>query len=305
MDRLTSMRAFAKVIDEGGFAAAARAMDVSAAAVTRLIADLENHLKVRLIHRSTRRLALTDTGQGYLERVRSILQQLEEAEAQVDAAVRQPQGELKIRLPAATLARQLTQHLPLLRRQFPELSLSFTVAGSESTADAGWDVALLLGGDAPPPGLDNEAVVRALARGAGLLCASPAYVERLGMPRHPSELAQHQCLLAAPGDAAGRVRWALQGQGETVELETSAAFSSAHPDTLYAAALGGLGVVGLPAVLLEDALAEGALVQLLPQWRTPTFTLYAAMPSRKFVPSRTRAFMNFLVEAYTAPASAM
>ena len=99
MDRLHSMRAFAKVIDEGGFAAAARAMDVSAAAVTRLVADLEKHLEVRLIHRSTRRLSLTPTGQGYLERVRSILKQLDEAEAQVDATVRKPAGTVKVSVP--------------------------------------------------------------------------------------------------------------------------------------------------------------------------------------------------------------
>ncbi|MCW7539233.1 LysR family transcriptional regulator [Aquabacterium sp. A7-Y] len=304
MDRLNSMRAFAKVIDEGGFAAAARAMDVSAAAVTRLVADLENHLKVRLIHRSTRRLALTPTGQGYLERVRSILHQLEEAEAQVDAAVRQPQGPLRIKVPAASVARQLTRHLPGLQRQFPGLRLSFNVAGTAGVAvtDVGWDAALLVGGSAPPSGLDSAAVVRSLSRGAGALCASPAYLARHGMPTHPAELAQHECLLASPdGDSGGTAQWQLSAHAESLAVHSSAAFSSAHPDTLYASAVAGLALVGLPSVMVEDALTDGTLVQVLPQWRTPTFTLYAAMPSRKFVPSRTRAFMDFLAEVFATP----
>ncbi|WKB52473.1 LysR family transcriptional regulator [Eleftheria terrae] len=307
MDRLNSMRAFAKVIDEGGFAAAARAMDVSAAAVTRLVADLENHLKVRLIHRSTRRLALTPTGQGYLERVRSILHQLEEAEAQVDAAMRLPEGALKIKVPAAAVARHLGCHLPRLQLRFPGLKLNFLVAAADaaSSADTGWDAAVLLGGACPPAGLDGEAVARALSHGSGVLCASPAYLKQHGMPLHPAELARHECLLADPaGEAGADTCWRLVSAGDSHTVHSRASLSAGSLDTLYAAGVGGLALVGLPSMMIEDALVDGTLVQVLPQWQAPTFTLYAAMPSRKFVPSRTRAFMDFLAEVFQPPTAA-
>lgn len=298
MDRLHSMRVFAKVIDEGGFAAAARAMDVSAAAVTRLVADLESHLEVRLIHRSTRRLSLTPTGQGYLERVRSILKQLDEAEAQVDATVRAPQGVVKVSVPAAAVARLLGSRLPALQQQHRGLDLSLKVA--DSPADADGDIALLLGGGNAPSTLDPDTVTRAVLRSPGVLCASPRYLERAGVPQRPADLQRHDCLLA-PLDGSGPTpTWRLaapEGSKPAVqpaEIRTNSPLSAQHPDTLYAAALGGLGIVGLPALLVEDAIAEGRLVPVLQAWTAPAFTLYAAMPSRKFVPARTRAVMDFL-----------
>lgn len=296
MDRLHSMRAFAKVIDEGGFAAAARAMDVSAAAVTRLVADLESHLEVRLIHRSTRRLSLTPTGQGYLERVRSILRQLDEAEAQVDATVRAPQGSVKVTVPAAAIARLLASRLPALQRQHPKLDLSLKVA--DSPADADGDIALMLGGSSAPSTLEPDTVVRAVLRSPGVLCATPAYLQRAGVPQQPSDFSKgHACLLASVDGNNSSPSWRLTHRGQPAQLADVTAnspLSAQHPDTLYAAALGGLGIVGLPAVLVEDAIAEGRLVPVLPQWQAPAFTLYASMPSRKFVPARTRAVMDFL-----------
>ena len=295
MDRLHSMRAFAKVIDEGGFAAAARAMDVSAAAVTRLVADLEKHLEVRLIHRSTRRLSLTPTGQGYLERVRSILKQLDEAEAQVDATVRKPAGTVKASVPAAAVARLLTARLPALQQQHPKLDVSLRVA--DSAADNEADIALVLGGHQAPASLEADTVARAVLRSQGVLCATPAYLKRAGTPLEPQDLQRHACLLASPEGTGTPQPWQLTSEHDRharQQVAGNSSLSAQHPDTLYAAALGGLGIVGLPSLLLEDALAEGRLVPVLPEWVPPTFTLYAAMPSRKFVPARTRAVMEFL-----------
>jgi DNA-binding transcriptional LysR family regulator len=138
MDRLHSMRVFARVIDEGSFAAAARSLNVSAAVVTRLVADLEAHLGARLIHRSTRRLALTDTGAAYLERVRAILSDVEEADALAIATVSEPKGHLRVRVPSAFAVHQLARHLPAFHKLCPQVTVALTAeAGFVDVADEG------------------------------------------------------------------------------------------------------------------------------------------------------------------------
>ena len=301
MDLLRAMRVFAAVIDAGSFHGAAEALHMSPAAVTRQVADLEAHLDARLIHRTTRRLALTDIGEGYLERVRQILVEVEEAEALASHAASEPSGVVRVLVPPAFAVHQIAKHLPRFRERYPRVALELTVPGPVLAVDESQDVTILMVGEERRAGAWGA---RGRARSAVVICAARSSRARRGVPQHPRELRAHEALLppgaARPGELTFR-----RGQGaggEPIELYRTVPRASAlhthHVDTHYAAALAGLGIAGLPSFVAEDALLEGALVRVLPEWTVLTLVLYAALPTRRHVPVRTRAFVDFLVEIF-------
>ena len=299
MDRLHSMRVFSRVVDEGSFARAARELNLSPAVVTRLVADLEEHLGSRLINRTTRRLSLTDTGELYLERVRHILTEVEEAEALATASTAEPRGHLRVLCPPAFAVHQIAKHLPKFRALYPKVSLELSVTGPVESVDENFDVSILTEGRRP---LDGNFVARRLARSEVVLCASPEYLDRRGRPQHPKELDVHEAMV--PPFLRELVLQAGAGEGDDAPGESitlmlkRAGLSTIHTDTMYAAALAGLGITGLPSFVAEDALLENALERVLPQWHLFTTTLYAGMPTRKHVPARTRVFVDFLVKTF-------
>ena len=299
MDRLHSMRVFARVVDEGSFARAARELNLSPAAVTRLVADLEDHLGSRLINRTTRRLSLTDTGELYLERVRHILTEVEEAEALATAATAEPRGHLRVLCSPAFAVHQIAKHLPKFRAMFPRVTLELSVPGPVESVDENFDITIVTEGRRP---LDGSFIARRLARSEVILCASPEYLDRHGRPQHPREM-EHHDYMVPPFLRELKLQSGHWGDdepaGETVTLLPSrSALSTVHTDTMYAAALAGLGITGLPSFVAEDALLENALERVLPQWHLLTVTLYAGMPTRKHVPARTRVFVDFLVKTF-------
>lgn len=299
MDRLHSMRVFSRVVDEGSFARAARELNLSPAVVTRLVADLEEHLGSRLINRTTRRLSLTDTGELYLERVRHILTEVEEAEALATASTAEPRGHLRVLCPPAFAVHQIAKHLPKFRALYPKVSLELSVPGPVESVDENFDISILTEGRRP---LDGNFVARRLARSEVVLCASPEYLDRRGRPQHPKELDAHEAMVPPfLRELVLQTGAGSEGEppGETVTLNPKrSGLSTIHTDTMYAAALAGLGITGLPSFVAEDALMENALERVLPQWHLFTTTLYAGMPTRKHVPARTRVFVDFLVKTF-------
>ena len=299
MDRLHSMRVFARVVEQGSFAAAARGLNLSPAVVTRLVADLEEHLGARLINRTTRRLALTDTGELYLERVKQILTEVEEAEALASAATSEPRGHLRVLAPPAFAVHQLAKHLPKFRAQYPRVSIELSVPGPVESVDENFDVSILQVGRPLP---DGDFVARLLAHSEVIMCASPGYLDLRGRPAHPNDMPDHEAMLPPFIREITLYRAPLADDGSPGEAVTlppkRSVLSTTHIDTMYAAALHGLGVAGLPSFVIEDALLESALERLLPEWHLLTATLYAAMPTRKHVPARTRAFVDFLVRTF-------
>lgn len=293
MDRLHSMRVFSRVIDSGSFAGAARELNLSPAVVTRLVADLEEHLGARLINRTTRRLALTDIGELYLERVRAILTEVEEAEALASAAASEPRGHLRVLSTPAFAAHQLAKHLPRFHALYPKVTIELSAPGPVETVDESFDVSLLTVTGRP---LDGDFVARRLAASEVIVCASPQYLDRRGRPSHPRELAGFDTMMP---NSMREVSFASGPNGESCTLIPSRpVLATTHLDTMYAAALHGLGIAGLPSFVVEDALHEHALERVLPQWRLFSATLYAAMPTRKHVPARTRVFVDFLVQTF-------
>src|SRR6478735_4685431 len=192
MDRLSSMRVFSRVIDQGSFAAAARELNMSPAVVTRLVADLEEHLGVRLLNRTTRRLSLTDTGEAYLERVRHVLTEVEEAEALASASSTEPRGQLRVVCSPAFAVHQLAKHLKTFRARFPRVSIELSVPGPVLTVDENVDVTILTEGRRP---LEGGFVARRLARSEVITCASPEYLDQRGRPQHPRDLVDHEAMV--------------------------------------------------------------------------------------------------------------
>ena len=299
MDRLHSMRVFSRVIEQGSFAGAARELNLSPAVVTRLVADLEEHLGARLINRTTRRLSLTVTGELYLERVRHILTEVEEAEALATAATAEPRGHLRVLCSPAFAVHQIAKHLPAFRAAYPRVTLELSVSGPVEAVDENFDISILTEGRRP---LDGSFIARRLARSEVVLCASPEYLDRHGRPQHPNDLLGHENMVppflreltfhAGPGGGD-------EPPAEAVTLAPGrSALSTIHTDTMYAAALAGLGITGLPSFVAEDALLEHALERVLPHWHLLTTTLYAGMPTRKHVPARTRVFVDYLVKTF-------
>ncbi|MGE4051394.1 MAG: substrate binding domain-containing protein, partial [Piscinibacter sp.] len=229
----------------------------------------------------------------------AILTEVEEAEALASAAASEPRGHLRVLAPPAFAVHQLAKHLPAFHAQYPKVTIELAAPGPVESLDETFDVTILSVARRP---LDGDFVARRLARSEVIACASPAYLDRRGRPEHPSELTGHDAMMPAVLRELSFSRGVVgddEPAGDIVTLTPPRpVLGTTHIDMLYAAALHGLGIAGLPSFVAEDALREGALERVLPQWRLFEARLYAAMPTRKHVPARTRAFVDFLVQVF-------
>ena len=295
MDRLLSMRVFQRVVDDGGFAAAARALDLSPATVTRLFGDLEQHLGARLMQRTTRKLALTEAGELYLLRVRSILNEIDDAEAAVGSSMQELQGTVQVLASPVLASYFLAPHIAAWRKLHPKVALEIAVDPFPQLRVDEFDVTFM----AVDEEYDANVVARRLSTTEWILCAAPIYLQRFGTPRAPQDLQRHDYLRFPRQQGGGfsnrrlRLRPA-SGEGESVEVDAPVALQSASLDLLYRAALDGAGFAVLSRLLVAPHLQSGALVHLLPDWIYGRLTVYAAVPSRKLMPARTRAFLDFI-----------
>ncbi len=302
MDQLRAMRVFSQVIFEGSFAGAARVLDMAPAVVTRTVADLEVHLGARLLNRTTRKLALTEIGAAYLDRARHILLDLEEADALAGASTQLAKGSLRVLCPPAFAVHQLAPNLPEFRKSQPNISLELSAPGPVVTADEHFDISILSIGEQV---LEGDFVVRKLARSAFILCASPSYLKRQGKPEIPADLEKFEGVL--PAVAALRQGLTLYRQGtdsfksgaDSVRVPAgNIALTTSHIDMMLACGLAGLGIVALPSFVAQTPLKNGHLIRVLSEWCGVTLTIYAAVPTRKYMPARTRVFLDFLVQTF-------
>ncbi len=294
MDRLLSMRVFQQVADVGSFAAAARSLDLSPAVVTRLVSDLEDHLGARLMQRTTRKLALTEAGQAYLSRVRHILQDIDEAHALASEHTQDMQGVLRLAAPPVLAVHILAPLVAGFRELHPGIVLDIDVDAPEHPAVEDHDITLM-GADAQ---FDGHVIARPVIESHGVLVASAAYAARHGLPAVPADLARHLCLRLKLTGQRPTV-WRLQRQGDAqkvAEVPVQPVLWVNHTDTLLRATHDGAGISAAPLELVAPHLSTGQLVRVLPDWVTGHFVLYAAMPSRRFVPRRTRVFLDYLTE---------
>jgi len=253
MDRLLSMRVFTRVVDEGGFAAAARVLDMSPPVVTRLVADLEDHLGTRLLQRTTRRVSLTEAGQLYVNRVRSILQDIDEAHEVTSLSTNELSGVLRLHATPVLATHMLAPQVAEFRRLHPGIVLDVTVDATMTPPIEDFDITLM----AVDSSYDGDVVARKLIESDVILVASPAYLKRHGVPQEPDELKLHQTLrIKVP---LGRIQctrlWKPDAPRRVVEVETQAVLQANHFDTLLRAALDGVGIVPASVDLVATSLA--------------------------------------------------
>lgn len=295
MDQVKAMRTFVRVIDEGSFVAASRALEIAPAVATRTIADLEAHLGARLMTRTTRRLALTDIGQRYLERARAILDDIDDATALVGTIHAEPRGLVRVVAPRAFAIQQLGPRLARFHVMRPQVTIELALRDRIEVPEEGSDISIVVTRHT----LDGEFVARRLARSEVLVCAQPAFLDRAGRPRHPDDLANLPMLVPS-GRQWRSLAFVHRQTAERVAINagTPVLTTVAHALNL-AGARSGLGVAALPSYLLESDLRGGQLEQVLPEWRLFDLTVSACMPSRKQVPASTRAFMDFLLAEFS------
>lgn len=294
MDRLQSMRVFERVVDEGSFAAAARALDLSPAVVTRLLADLEDHLSARLLQRTTRHLSLTFAGQAYLDGVRRVLHEIDELHAMTSSQTQELAGVLRILTPPVLATQMVAPLLSGFRARYPRIWLDIEVDSTDAPQVEQYDITLL----SEQVHVDADHVRRKVVTADSVLVASPGYLKRRGSPASPFELSQHDCLHLTHAGRLTRT-WKMLSPappGRMLELEVASVLRSNHADTLICAALGGAGITPAAMELAAPYLVRGGLVRVLPDWITDRVSIYAAFPTRKFLPQRTRVFLDYLVE---------
>ncbi|WP_442595565.1 LysR substrate-binding domain-containing protein [Parapusillimonas sp. JC17] len=294
MDRLLAMQVFERVADQGGFAAAARALDMSPPAVTRLVAELEAYLGTRLFQRTTRRVSLTEAGDAYLARVRQILQDVEEADSIASAHTSELAGRLRVHTQPVLASYVIAPMLSKFRQRYPGIVVDVEVETHRAPPIEDYDITLL-GTDA---NFNADIIARKIVESDVVLVASPAYVKRKGMPKAPDDLKQHECLRLQPPDMPVRAwrMWRQPGPDEAVEIDVDAVLIANHTDTLLRAALDGAGVTSIALDIAAPYLTRGELVRVLQPWVTGRLAMYAALPSRKFIPQRSRVFLDYLVE---------
>lgn len=299
MDRLQAMKIFERVVEEGGFAAAARAMDMSPPVVTRMVAELEQHLGTRLLQRTTRKLALTDAGESYLQRVRAILHEIDDAEAAAAASTRDLRGTIRIVAAPVLATNFLAPMVAVWHAYYPKLMLDISMDAFASSRVDEFDVTIMVAGE----DFDANIVARPLVQGEAIVVASPDYLERRGIPREPQDLIHHDYLR----DSSAPVRLqsgpgrklrlqSLRADVPDEEVDAPAVLQSVSTELLMRAAVDGAGVAVTSRLLAEEHLARGELVHILPGWIFSRYTIYAALPSGRMLPARTRVFLDFLTE---------
>ena len=288
MDRFLEMQTFTAVVDAGSFVKAADTLSLSKAAVSRYVVDLETRLGVRLLHRTTRRLSLTEEGQVFYTRSKALLTGLDEAEAEITSRSDLASGLLRISAPVTFGILHLAPLWGLFKAQHPKVSLDISL--SDRVVDLledGYDLAVRIGT------LESSTLVsRQLSSTRLVLCASPAYLAAHGTPLHPVELALHAVI--AYSYWSGRDEWRFDGPQGLVSVSTQPCIRTNSGDTCRAAALAHQGVILQPTFLVGPDLAAGTLVELMPQYHAGELGIYAVYPTRQHVSAKVRRLIDFL-----------
>ena len=291
-DSLYEMSVFEKVVAAGSLSAAARDLGVSTAVVSRRLAALEARLGVRLVNRTTRRLALTDEGASYHEACARILAEIEDADSAAAAQRVEPQGLLKVALPASFGHKHIAPLVPPFAARYPKIELAFSLSDRTVNVIAeGYDLAIRIGELE-----DSSLAARKLAPNRRVVCASPQYLREHPAPRVPEDLRQHNCLTTTDL----QMNWEYKGpDGKRSMVRVSGHYACDNWEVLREWAMAGLGVALKSTWDVRRQLGEGLLVPLLPEYDFGTdVAIYAVYPHRRYLPAKTRVFIDYLAESF-------
>ena len=293
MDKFEAMRTFVAVVDAGSFVGAAERLQSSKAVVSRLVAELEQHLGVRLLHRTTRKLSLTPEGDTFVGRCRSVLFELQDAEDDVSHRSAQARGTLRVNVPVSYGISHLSKLWSGFMRAHPEVELDVTLSDRlVDLVEEGYDLAVRIGK------LETSTMVsRKLSSTRLRLCASAGYIQQHGKPTTPAELSHHRVLaysLLSSGDV-----WTFGHRDDAaqhVSVRVAPVMRSNNGDTCRDAALGDQGIILQPDFLVGEAILAGQLIELMPEWRGGELGIHAVYPSRRYLSAKVRLLVDYLVE---------
>ncbi|HZY19049.1 MAG TPA: LysR family transcriptional regulator [Ramlibacter sp.] len=296
MDQIQTMRVFARVVEAGSFTKAAVSLDLPKGTVTKLVQHLEARLKVRLLNRTTRRVSVTPDGAVYYERATRVLNDLDDIEASMMNAHAMPSGRLRVDVGASVARLVVIPALPAFYERYPEIQLDLGVGDRPVNLITDNIDCVIRGGDL----VDESLVARRIANLDVITVASPEYLRRHGVPRHPSDLDQGHAMLAYFSERTGRFYPdVFVRDGETIEwtgrYKLSVNDSNAHLEGL----LHGLGLSQTASFVAAPYLASGQLVRVLPEWSCPSIPVHVVYPPNRHLSGKVRAFVDWAVELFT------
>ncbi len=290
MDRFIEMEAFNAVVDYGSFVKAADSLNTSKAAVSRYVSDLETRLGVRLLHRTTRKLSLTDEGQIFFLRSKELLSELNNAELEITSRNDIASGLIRINTPVTFGIKHLSPLWGKFLDRYPEIKLEISLADRiVDLVEEGYDVAIRIAN------LPNSNLIsKKLSATRLIICASPDYLKKHGIPQHPQELAHHAII--SYNLFSTKDEWHFDGPEGQVSVKTNPRIHSNNGDTCRAIALNGLGIILQPSFLISEDIQSGALIELMPQYKSIELGIYAIYASRKHLAPKIRVLIDFLAE---------
>jgi DNA-binding transcriptional LysR family regulator len=295
MNQLMAIRAFARVVEAGSFTRAADSLDMPNATLSKLVQELEAHLGVRLLQRTTRRVTVTPEGQHYYEKTGLILKELEDVDTSFSAARSKPRGHLRIDVGGSTAREVLVPALPDFLARYPDIRIDLGV--SDRAVDMVSDnVDCVIRGGA----LDNSSLIaRHLGNAAMVTCATPAYLRQFGVPAYPDELKNGHRLVSYVLSQNGRpMPFRFLKDGEKIEIKVEHRVGINESNAHMAAGLAGLGVIQTFAYSAAPALKDGTLVEILQPWRPAPYPFHVVYPQNRHVTHRLRVFIDWLVESF-------
>lgn len=291
-DVLTGMRVFTTVVDAGSFASAADRLDLSRGMTSRYVAQVEAHLGVRLLNRTTRSLSLTEAGHDYYQRATQVLSMVEEAERAATQETSVPRGTLRINTSVAFGARHLGAAISDYMRRYAQVKMDITLNDRVvDLVEEGFDLAVRIARR-----IDPGLVARPITRARMVACASPEYIKSRGMPKSPPDLARHNCLTYAYSGL--QEEWHFKRGNSEYTAKAAGSLHGNNGDIICAAAVAGLGVIVQPTFIVYEALRARKLVRVLKDWEADELTIFAVYPTRQFLPLKVRSFIDFVVERF-------
>ena len=294
MQDLNAMAIFARVVESGGFSAAARELGISKSAVSKQVSQLEEQLKARLLNRTTRSLSLTEIGRDFHQRCQRIVAEAEEAVLAVNQLQDEPRGTLRLNLPMSFALDHITPLIPEFIKRHPELGMDMDLDDRViDMIEEGYDMAVRI---ARLP--DSSMVARKLAPFRAVICATPEYWKEHGKPTRPQDLSEHNCLQYKY--LAGGNEWRFKGPKGPLGVKIKGTIRANNGSALHSVLLGGLGVGMLPSFIVGDNLKAGELECVLEDWMETDLGIYAVYPQTRHLSTKVRVFIDFLVAHFGA-----
>ena len=292
MDTIDCMRAVMAVAQKGSFTAAGRQLGMSTKLVSKYVAAVEARLESQLFARTTRNVALTDTGAAYVERCAAILDQIDELEAVVKDRQSSLAGPIRITASTGFGSIRLARVLASFMAEHPEVTIDLHLSNSRvAIVEEGFDIAIRIG-----VLRDSTLIARRLAPMPMIVCAAPDYLDEVGRPERPADLARMSCLIDT--NFADPTTWRFQRAGRETVVKVGSRFTANAPMPVSQLAIAGLGVARCVAYVVEDAIADGELERILPEYETTDSGLFALYPPNRHLTARVRALIDFLADAF-------